>query len=114
MNKRLWFKEYFSDFNHRLTILRKIDLKEFFFGRFGKILQLQKPANDYLHVCLLVDHFQLDGYEHKFIALGTTFHRYGTQTTFTCGQSYKQFTLVIYMSRVVKWDIFKSGTTLES
>ena len=31
-----------------------------------------------------------------------------------CGQSYKQFTLVIYNSRVVIWGIFKSGTTLES
>ena len=31
-----------------------------------------------------------------------------------CGQSYKQFTLVIYNSTVVIWDIFKSGTTLES
>ena len=30
------------------------------------------------------------------------------------GQSYKQFTLVIYDSRVVIWGIFKSGTTLES
>ena len=29
-------------------------------------------------------------------------------------QSYKQFTLVIYDSRVVIWGIFKSGTTLES
>ena len=32
----------------------------------------------------------------------------------TSGQSYKQFTLVIYDSRVVIWGIFKSGTTLES
>ena len=31
-----------------------------------------------------------------------------------CGQSYKQFMLVIYESRVVIWGIFKSGTTLES
>ena len=31
-----------------------------------------------------------------------------------CGQSYKQFTLVIYDSTVVIWGIFKSGTTLES
>ena len=31
----------------------------------------------------------------------------------TWGQSYKQFTLVIYDSRDVIWDIFKSGTTLE-
>ena len=31
-----------------------------------------------------------------------------------CGQSYKQFTLIIYESRVVIWGIFKSGTTLES
>ena len=30
------------------------------------------------------------------------------------GQSYKKFKLVIYESRVVIWDIFKSGTTLES
>ena len=30
------------------------------------------------------------------------------------GQSYKQFTLVIYNSRVIIWGIFKSGTTLES
>ena len=30
------------------------------------------------------------------------------------GQSYKQFTLVIYDSRVVIWSIFQSGTTLES
>ena len=32
----------------------------------------------------------------------------------TCGQSYKHFTLVNYDSRVVKWGIFQSGTTLES
>ena len=32
----------------------------------------------------------------------------------TSGQSYKQFTLVIYDSRVVIWGILKSGTTLES
>ena len=31
----------------------------------------------------------------------------------TSGQSYKQFILVIYKSRVVIWGIFKSGTTLE-
>ena len=31
-----------------------------------------------------------------------------------CGQSYKQFTIVIYDSRVVMWGNFKSGTTLES
>ena len=30
-----------------------------------------------------------------------------------CGQSYKQFRIVIYESRVVIWGIFKSGTTLE-
>ena len=30
------------------------------------------------------------------------------------GQSYKQFTLVIYQSRVKIWGIFKSGATLES
>ena len=30
------------------------------------------------------------------------------------GQSYKQFTIVIYDSRVVIWGNFKSGTTLES
>ena len=30
------------------------------------------------------------------------------------GQSYKQFTLIIYKFRVVIWGIFKSGTTLES
>ena len=32
----------------------------------------------------------------------------------TSSQSYKQFTHVIYHSRVVIWGIFKSGTTLES
>ena len=32
----------------------------------------------------------------------------------TSGQSYKQFTLLIYVSRGVIWCIFKSGTTLES
>ena len=31
-----------------------------------------------------------------------------------CGQSYKHFTLVNYDSRVVKWGIFQSGSTLES
>ena len=31
-----------------------------------------------------------------------------------CGQSYKQFTIVIYDSRVVIWGNFKSGMTLES
>ena len=39
-----------------------------------------------------------------------TFIRWATH----CGKSYKQFTLVIYNSRVVIWGIFKSGTTLES
>ena len=37
-----------------------------------------------------------------------------TLVSLTSGQSYKQFTLVIYDSRVVIWGIFKSGTTLES
>ena len=32
----------------------------------------------------------------------------------TSGESYKQFMLVIYESRVVIWGILKSGTTLES
>ena len=32
----------------------------------------------------------------------------------TCGQSYKHFTVVNYDPRVVIWGIFKSGTTLES
>ena len=31
-----------------------------------------------------------------------------------CGQSYKQFTIVIYDSRVIIWCIFKSGTARES
>ena len=31
-----------------------------------------------------------------------------------CGQSYKQFTLVIYDPRVVIWSVFQSGPTLES
>ena len=31
----------------------------------------------------------------------------------TNGQSYKTFTLITNDSRVVKWGIFKSGTTLE-
>ena len=31
-----------------------------------------------------------------------------------CGQSYKGSTIVNYDSRVIKWGIFKSGTTLES
>ena len=30
------------------------------------------------------------------------------------GQSYKKITLIIYKSRVIIWDIFKSATTLES
>ena len=34
-------------------------------------------------------------------------------TVFTSGQSYKQFTIVIYNSRVVIWGNFKSCTTLE-
>ena len=34
--------------------------------------------------------------------------------TLCCGQSYKGSTIVNYDSRVVKWGIFKSGTTLES
>ena len=32
----------------------------------------------------------------------------------TCSQSYKQFTIIIYESRVVIWGIFKSCMTLES
>ena len=32
----------------------------------------------------------------------------------TSGQSYKQFTLVIYDPRVVIWSVFQSGMTLES
>ena len=35
------------------------------------------------------------------------------QVSNTSGQSYKQFTIVIYDSRVVIWGNFKSGTTLE-
>ena len=35
-----------------------------------------------------------------------------TSAELTSGQSYKQFMLVIYESRVVIWGIFKSGTTL--
>ena len=35
-------------------------------------------------------------------------------TELISGQSYKQFTLVIYNSIVIIWGIFKSGTTLES
>ena len=34
------------------------------------------------------------------------------QTKESCGQSYKQFTHIIYESRVVICGIFKSGTTL--
>ena len=30
------------------------------------------------------------------------------------GQSYKQFTIIIYNSRAIIWGNFKSGTTLES
>ena len=33
---------------------------------------------------------------------------------YTSDQSYKQFTIVTYDSRVVIWGIFKSGMTLES
>ena len=36
------------------------------------------------------------------------------KVTMNCGQSYKQFTIVIYNSRVVIWSNFKSGVTLES
>ena len=31
----------------------------------------------------------------------------------SCGQSYKHFTIVIYDPRVIIWDVFKSGATLE-
>ena len=37
----------------------------------------------------------------------------GKVSLYISGQSYKQFTLIIYDSRVVIWGIFKSGTTLE-
>ena len=33
---------------------------------------------------------------------------------YSCGQSYKALTIVIYDPRVIIWSIFKSGTTLES
>ena len=38
----------------------------------------------------------------------------GLYLTVACDWSDKQFTLVIYESRVVIWGRFKSGTTLES
>ena len=40
--------------------------------------------------------------------------KWGAPIYMFCGQSYKQFTLVIYDSTVIIWGIFKSGTTLES
>ena len=36
------------------------------------------------------------------------------QPAFTSGKSYKGSTIVNYSSRVVIWDIYKSGTTIES
>ena len=46
----------------------------------------------------------------QILELHLMFHKLRTATR---GQSYKQFTLVIYDSRVVIWGIFQSGTTLE-
>ena len=51
--------------------------------------------------------------ENKFGSLCTPLYLKGRDGYVSCGQSYKQFTLVIYESRVVIWGIFKSGTTLE-
>ena len=56
-------------------------------------------------------------YKHKmFIRLATgeaTDQDMMTSTSDFCGQSYKQFVLVIYKSRIVIWGIFKSCMTLE-
>ena len=38
----------------------------------------------------------------------------GTNTVRPVGQSYKASTIINYDSRVVKWGIFKPGSTLES
>ena len=40
-------------------------------------------------------------------------HGGGAVSVNNCGQSYKQFTLIIYESRVVIWGIFKSVMSLE-
>ena len=34
--------------------------------------------------------------------------------TYICAQSYKHFMLIKYDSRVIIWDIFRSGMTVES
>ena len=57
-------------------------------------------------------------YSNQSDCLISVYHTYATLKFIYdidfCSQSYKQFTLVIYESRVVIWGRFKSGTTLES
>ena len=51
---------------------------------------------------------------HDSDSLETREHsRRGAVSVNNCGQSYKQFTLIIYESRVVIWGIFKSVMSLE-
>ena len=65
-------------------------------------LNMTKIENMWLLVCR-------EAVESKLVKLETSL-----SVSVLSGQSYKQFTLVIYDSRVVIWGIFKSGITLES
>ena len=51
---------------------------------------------------------------HIFVVIFLSIPAFTEKTDGFSGQSYKQFTLVVYESRVVIRGIFKSGTTLES
>ena len=52
------------------------------------------------------------GHDHGLGSIGVRHSLYIFH--YTCGQSYKHFTLVNYDSGVVIWGIFQSGMTLES
>ena len=64
-------------------------------------LNMTKIENMWLLVCR-------EAVESKLVKLETS-----RSVSVLSGQSYKQFTLVIYDSRVVIWGIFKSGMTQE-
>ena len=76
---------YFCLFNQKLQILLQIDMWK---------MSIQ---------------YMVPGFELTTFQTWASFHNHKTS-----GQSYKHFTLVNYESRVIIWDIFKSGTTLES
>ena len=93
-------------FVHRSTTNRSKELilaKESYRWEVGR-----KPFNYVVHI------------QNYFFRLSTLMPDFTEMSTLevtwqvSSGQSYKQFTLVIYDPRVVIWSVFQSGTTLES